>query len=75
MVLVKRIMLPKGGIIRETPTGRAVGQYLLWHNFSCCHLDCYTIGASLFVLPYHHDFTAMHAEDATHSMIVFRMAM
>ena len=36
-------MPPEGGITRETPTGKAVGQYLLWHNFSCYRLDCYAI--------------------------------
>ena len=26
-------MPPKGGLTRETPTGRAVGNFLVWHNY------------------------------------------
>lgn len=52
MVRVKEFMPPKGDINHETPTGRAVEQYLVWHNFSCCRLDFYAIGGALFILPY-----------------------
>lgn len=30
---VKGVMPPKGGLTRETPTGRAVGGFVVWHNF------------------------------------------
>ena len=30
---VKGFMPPEGGINRQTPTGRAVGQFYGWHNF------------------------------------------
>lgn len=33
IVQVKGVMPPKGGITRETPTGRAVGEFAVWHNF------------------------------------------
>lgn len=33
MVQVKGVMPPRGGITRETPTGRAVGTFGVWHNF------------------------------------------
>jgi hypothetical protein len=32
-VQVKGVMPPKGGLTRETPTGRAVGNFLVWHNY------------------------------------------
>ena len=33
MVQVKGVMPPEGGKARETPTGRAVGGFGVWHNF------------------------------------------
>ena len=30
---VKGVMPPKGGLTRQTPTGRAVGEVGVWHNF------------------------------------------
>ncbi len=33
MVQVKGVMPLGGGITRETPTGRAVGGFGVWHNF------------------------------------------
>ena len=33
IVQVKGFMPPEGGINRQTPTGRAVGQFYGWHNF------------------------------------------
>ena len=48
----KRDYATRGGIIRETPTGRAVGRSLVWHNFSRCHQNCYAMGDTLFILLY-----------------------
>ena len=33
IVQVKGFMPPEGGINRQTPTGRAVGGFVVWHNF------------------------------------------
>jgi hypothetical protein len=33
IVQVKGVMPPKGGLTRQTPTGRAVGGFVVWHNF------------------------------------------
>lgn len=33
IVQVKGVMPPKGGLTRQTPTGRAVGRFVVWHNF------------------------------------------
>lgn len=33
IVQVKGVMPLGGGITRETPTGRAVGRFVVWHNF------------------------------------------
>ena len=52
IVRVNGFMPPKGGINRETPTGKAVGQYLLWYNFFCSYLYFHAIDATLFILPY-----------------------
>ena len=41
---VKVIMPPKVGIMRKTPTGRAVGRNVIWHNFLCCSGICYALG-------------------------------
>ena len=30
---VKGVMPLPGGLTRETPTGRAVGGFVVWHNF------------------------------------------
>ena len=30
---VKGVMPLWGGLTRETPTGRAVGRFVVWHNF------------------------------------------
>ena len=30
---VKGVMPLPGGLTRETPTGRAVGRFVVWHNF------------------------------------------
>ena len=38
---VKGFMPPKDGLSRETPTGRAVGRNVVWHNFLCCFGICY----------------------------------
>ena len=43
-MLVKGLMPPKDGISQKTPTGRAVGQNLTWHNFSCCSKISYALG-------------------------------
>ncbi len=34
-------MPPEDGISRETPTGRAVGKNMVWHNFFYCSEICY----------------------------------
>ena len=34
IVQVKGVMPLQGGLTRETPTGRAVGEFVVWHNFS-----------------------------------------
>ena len=44
MVQVKVIMPPGDGIMRKTPTGRAVGRNVGWHNFLCCSKMCYALG-------------------------------
>ena len=41
---VKVIMPPGDGIMRKTPTGRAVGRNVAWHNFLCCSKICYALG-------------------------------
>ena len=41
---VKGFMPPKDGLSRETPTGRAVGRHVVWHNFLCCSGICYAFG-------------------------------
>lgn len=33
IVQVKGVMPLQGGLTRETPTGRAVGGFVVWHNF------------------------------------------
>ena len=33
IVQVKGVMPPPGGLTRQTPTGRAVGRFVVWHNF------------------------------------------
>ena len=33
IVQVKGVMPLPGGLTRETPTGRAVGVFVVWHNF------------------------------------------
>lgn len=33
IVQVKGVMPLSGGLTRETPTGRAVGGFVVWHNF------------------------------------------
>ena len=33
IVQVKGVMPQKSGLTRQTPTGRAVGRYVVWHNF------------------------------------------
>ena len=33
IVQVKGVMPLWGGLTRETPTGRAVGGFVVWHNF------------------------------------------
>ena len=43
IVQVKGVMPPKGGITRETPTGRAVGRFVVWHNFFLIQGKCYVI--------------------------------
>ena len=41
---VKGLMPPEDGISRETPTGKAVGRNVVWHNFLCCSGICYASG-------------------------------
>ena len=41
---VKGVMPPRGGITRETPTGRAVGRSMVWHNFHYCSKIYYALG-------------------------------
>ncbi len=41
---VKVIMPSKDGIMRKTPTGRAVGRNVVWHNFLWCSKICYALG-------------------------------
>jgi hypothetical protein len=43
-VQVKGLMPPEDGISRETPTGKAVGRNVVWHNFLCCSGICYASG-------------------------------
>ena len=38
---VKGLMPPKDGISHKTPTGRAVGRNLAWHNSPYCSEICY----------------------------------
>ena len=38
---VKGFMPPEDGISQKTPTGKAVGRNLLWHNFLYCSDICY----------------------------------
>ncbi len=33
IVQVKGVMPPESGLTRQTPTGRAVGRFVVWHNF------------------------------------------
>ena len=33
IVQVKGVMPLYGGLTRQTPTGRAVGRFVVWHNF------------------------------------------
>ena len=40
---VKGLMPPEDGISRETPTGKAVGRNVVWHNFLCCSKICYAL--------------------------------
>ena len=40
---VKGLMPPEDGINRKTPTGRAVGKNVAWHNFFCCLEICYAV--------------------------------
>lgn len=40
---VKGLMPPEDGISWETPTGRAVGRNVVWHNFLCCLGICYAL--------------------------------
>jgi len=42
-VQVKGFMPPKDGLSRKTPTGRADGKNVVWHNFSCCSDICYAL--------------------------------
>ena len=44
IVQVKGFMPPKDGISRETPTGKAGGRDVPWHNFPCCSGICYALG-------------------------------
>lgn len=48
---VKGLMPPEDGLSRETPTGRAVGKNVVWHNFHCCSKICYALGQ--FYRDYH----------------------
>ena len=41
---VKGLMPPEDGLSRETPTGKAVGRNVVWHNFLCCSGICYASG-------------------------------
>ena len=41
---VKGLMPPMDGISRKTPTGRAVGKNVAWHNFSFSSEICYALG-------------------------------
>lgn len=43
IVQVKGVMPPRGGITRETPTGRAAGEFAVWHNFFLIQGKCYAI--------------------------------
>ena len=40
---VKGLMPPEDGISRKTPTGRAVGRNVVWHNILCCSRICYAL--------------------------------
>ena len=52
MVQVKRLMPSLSGISREMPTGRAVGCYPLWHNFSSVRKTFYAMDTLLSILLY-----------------------
>ena len=43
LVQVKGVMPPEGGITHEMPTGRAVGGFVIWHNFFVGRAKCYAI--------------------------------
>ena len=41
---VKGFMPPEDGLSQETPTGRAVGRNLVWHNILYCSKNYYAMG-------------------------------
>ena len=41
---VKGFMPPEDGLSQKTPTGRAGGRNVVWHNFLCCSRICYDLG-------------------------------
>lgn len=49
---VKVIMPPKDGIMRKTPTGKAVGRKNVWHNFGYHHPTFYVTNMILSILLY-----------------------
>jgi len=51
-VQVKVIMPPKDGIMRKTPTGKAVGRKMVWHNFFFNQESFYAINTILSIMLY-----------------------
>ena len=49
---VKGFMPPEDGISRETPTGRAVGKNLIWHNLFWGRKTFYAMDMILSILLY-----------------------
>ena len=49
---VKGLMPSEDGISQETPTGRAVGRNLTWHNFLCYQPTSYAMQILLSILLY-----------------------
>ena len=49
---VKGFMPPRDGLSRETPTGRAVGRNVVWHNFGYPHPTFYVTNMILSILLY-----------------------
>ena len=74
---VKGLMPPEDGISRKTPTGRAVGRNVVWHNFSCCSKICYALGHFYRNYPVTEKSRMFYGIDAnrTSSILCFRLGI